>query len=115
VVEIRDAYEVLWRECLVAGATAGVFTAVDLRTARLALLELCTGAAHWFDPPGGLTPIGPAGRSAEPALGRPPARRARRWLNRLNVGGPNDEEVYEIVVNGSPGIQAEVEGSVVAP
>ena len=101
VIAVRDTYEDLWRDTLYKGSSASVFTVVDLRTTRLALLEMCTGVAHWFDPQGGLTPIGIAGQFADLALGCVRARRGRTWLSRMHVGGPTDEEIYELVLLGT--------------
>lgn len=49
----RDAYEAVWSDVLRDGVRAGEF--VDRGgLAGLALLEMCTGVAHWFRPRGRL-------------------------------------------------------------
>ncbi|MBO9524184.1 MAG: TetR family transcriptional regulator [Nocardioidaceae bacterium] len=55
VVKLRDAYEDLWNQVISAGVAEGVF--VDRgATARLALLQMTTGIAHWYNPRGALGP-----------------------------------------------------------
>jgi AcrR family transcriptional regulator len=49
----RDEYEALWARTLAAGVASGAFAdrgGVD----RLALLQMCTGVAHWYSPRGRL-------------------------------------------------------------
>lgn len=48
----RDTYEALWAEVLEAGTHRGAMVVPDLRVARLGLLTMCTGVAHWFRPEG---------------------------------------------------------------
>lgn len=45
---LRDEYEQLFAQVLERGARVGVFHAEDLTMARLALMEMGTGVAHWF-------------------------------------------------------------------
>lgn len=49
----RDAYEAIWEAELRAGVRTGEF-ADRGPLARLALLEMCTGVAHWYKPQGQL-------------------------------------------------------------
>ena len=55
VLQLRDEYEQLWRSVIEAGAGSGAFVVAHPSVARLGLLELCTGVAHWFSPGGPLT------------------------------------------------------------
>jgi len=48
----RDDYESLWARALVAGSENGSMLVPDQRVARLGLLTMCTGVAHWFRPEG---------------------------------------------------------------
>lgn len=45
---LRDEYEQLFAQVLQAGATQGVFSTVDLGITRLAMMEMGTGASHWY-------------------------------------------------------------------
>jgi AcrR family transcriptional regulator len=49
-VRLRDKYERLWKNTLEHGLRDGVFDVADARFGRLALLEMCTGVAHWYRP-----------------------------------------------------------------
>lgn len=48
VIELRDTYEMLWRNALADGLSDGTFSFGQVGVARLALLEMCTGVAHWY-------------------------------------------------------------------
>lgn len=48
----RDEYEAHWRAALAGGMARGVFRVDDGRLAAFALLEMCTGVAHWYRPDG---------------------------------------------------------------
>jgi AcrR family transcriptional regulator len=54
IVRLRDEYEALWRSVVHAGAVNGVFDVVDEAVMTTALIELCTGVAHWYRPGGRL-------------------------------------------------------------
>jgi AcrR family transcriptional regulator len=54
ILKRRDAYEALWVETLRAGIADGTF-ADRGPTARLALLQMTTGIAHWYKPRGSLS------------------------------------------------------------
>lgn len=54
IVTFRDDYEALWAKTIAAGRKAGQFTVVDVAVATKALLEMCTGVAHWYRPDGRL-------------------------------------------------------------
>jgi AcrR family transcriptional regulator len=54
VLARRDAYESLWTDALRAGSDAAMFDIAQPSLARLALLEMCNGVAHWFRPEGSL-------------------------------------------------------------
>ncbi|WP_264796446.1 TetR/AcrR family transcriptional regulator [Arthrobacter mangrovi] len=45
---LRDEYESLFAQVLERGARVGAFSTEDLTMARLALMEMGTGVAHWF-------------------------------------------------------------------
>ncbi|MFL4475107.1 TetR/AcrR family transcriptional regulator [Paeniglutamicibacter sp. MACA_103] len=46
--QLRDEYEALFAQVLERGARVGTFNTDDLTMARLALMEMGTGVAHWF-------------------------------------------------------------------
>lgn len=52
ILSMRDAYETLWKDVLLAGTEAGVFTIADHRLTRLALMAMCTGISEWYRPDG---------------------------------------------------------------
>lgn len=51
---LRDQYEALFAQVLKRGVQTGVFNTDDLSMARLALMEMGTGVAHWYRPEGRL-------------------------------------------------------------
>ncbi|WP_461636288.1 TetR/AcrR family transcriptional regulator [Glutamicibacter soli] len=53
---LRDEYEQLFTDALADGERAGLFHAPDAGMARLAIMEMGTGAAHWYRP-GGRLPL----------------------------------------------------------
>lgn len=56
VIELRDRYEALWRTTLTQGKSEGAFVFEDLTITSHALLEMCTGVVHWYQP-GGRLPV----------------------------------------------------------
>lgn len=52
ILAMRDSYENRWTGALTAGLDAGLFRLPDLRVARLGMLEMCNGVAHWYRPDG---------------------------------------------------------------
>ncbi|RNB79746.1 TetR/AcrR family transcriptional regulator [Brevibacillus fluminis] len=46
--DMRREYEEIWLEVLRQGKNEGVFTYEDVRLATYALMEMCTGVAHWY-------------------------------------------------------------------
>lgn len=55
VVALRDAYQAIWVRAVADGAAAGEFTVPDVPLATMALLQMCTGVAHWYRPAGRLS------------------------------------------------------------
>jgi AcrR family transcriptional regulator len=55
VIARRDVYEAIWRGVVVDGVGEGTFHVDDPRIATTALLQMCTGVAHWYAPTGPLT------------------------------------------------------------
>ncbi|MCW4466915.1 TetR/AcrR family transcriptional regulator [Glutamicibacter sp. MNS18] len=51
---LRDEYESMFARVLERGARVGDFTTEDLTMARLAIMEMGTGVAHWYRPDGRL-------------------------------------------------------------
>lgn len=52
VISLRDEYERLWRDAIVAGDADGTFHVPQPRLTTFALLEMCTGVSHWYSPSG---------------------------------------------------------------
>lgn len=57
VITLRDSYEKLWRDTIVAGDAEGLFHVPQPRLTTFALLEMCTGVSHWYSP-GGVYSVG---------------------------------------------------------
>ncbi|MFF2108570.1 TetR/AcrR family transcriptional regulator [Rhodococcus koreensis] len=55
LVALRDDYESMFSSVLERGVRTGAFHLTDVRLARLAMLEMCNGVAHWFRPHGRLS------------------------------------------------------------
>lgn len=85
IIELRDEYEALWRAVVHTGVSEGVFDVSDETVATTALIELCTGVAHWYRPDGRLTLEQLCYTHADLALAMARARRARRALRRGDV------------------------------
>lgn len=51
---LRDEYEALFAQVLERGQRVGAFKTQDLTMARLAIMEMGTGVAHWYRPDGRL-------------------------------------------------------------
>ena len=52
---LRDEYESMFAQVVERGIRVGDFSADDATMARLALMEMGTGVAHWYRPDGRLT------------------------------------------------------------
>ncbi len=55
LVAMRDEYEAMWQETIAEGVREGYFRVADVKMAVVAVLEMCTGVAHWYSPAGRLT------------------------------------------------------------
>lgn len=55
VIARRDVYEAIWRSVVADGVADGTFRVADPRIAAIAMLQMCTGVAHWYRPTGPLT------------------------------------------------------------
>lgn len=52
VITLRDSYEKLWRDTVESGHAEGAFHVCQPRLTTFALLEMCTGVSHWYQPGG---------------------------------------------------------------
>jgi len=52
ISKLRKEYELIWRYTLDRGRREGVFHFQDLKLTAFALLEMCTGVAHWYSSQG---------------------------------------------------------------
>lgn len=68
VIARRDDYETIWRGVVAEGVGEGTFQVDDPRVAAIALLQMCTGVAHWYRPTGPLTLTRLSRRYADLAL-----------------------------------------------
>jgi AcrR family transcriptional regulator len=73
-LRLRDSYQAVWDEVLIEGVKAKEFVPRG-RIGRLALLEMCTGVAHWYRPRGELGVVEVCDRFADMALALLGARR----------------------------------------
>ncbi len=86
VMELRDAYDAIWRRIVAKGVTESRFEVLDERVATLALLELCTGVSDWYRPSGRLGLDELCAIHTDLAFAVLRARRGRRPLRRSDLG-----------------------------
>jgi TetR/AcrR family transcriptional regulator, cholesterol catabolism regulator len=55
LVAVRDDYESMFTAILERGVRTAAFHLDDIRMARLAILEMCNGVSHWYQPRGALS------------------------------------------------------------
>ncbi|SDH00319.1 DNA-binding transcriptional regulator, AcrR family [Sinosporangium album] len=90
ILQQRDAYETVWSSILSAGVHDGTFK--DRGTvARLALLQMTTGVAHWYRPHGELKIPQLCERFAEMGLALMGASREGRALEACDVNLPDTQ------------------------
>jgi AcrR family transcriptional regulator len=53
-IQLRDEYEALWTDVLAEGLASGDFHMEEPSLVRLALMQMATGVAYWFNPAGEL-------------------------------------------------------------
>jgi len=77
IIVLRDAYEEFWQETVADGVRDGSFDVEHPRIVTRALLEMCTGVAHWYRPSGelGLDDLSRLYADRALALMRAPMRR----------------------------------------
>ncbi|MEU4160497.1 TetR/AcrR family transcriptional regulator [Actinoplanes sp. NPDC026670] len=102
ITGLRDTYEQFWKTAIADGVTAGEFRVREPGVARLALLEMCSGVARWFQPDGPLTLQELAARYAEMALGLLSADTTPPVLDPGTV-----DDVHRLVAELWPGHAAE--------
>ncbi|MET7328155.1 TetR/AcrR family transcriptional regulator [Nonomuraea sp. NPDC005650] len=96
ILRLRDAYEAVWADTLRAGVRDGVFQ--DRGTvARLALLQMATGIAHWYRPDGELGIPQLCERFADMALSLMGAQREGRLLRVQDLALPDPALLLERV------------------
>ena len=77
VIALRDDYESLWRDVLDRGVESDAFALEQPLLAGNALIEMCTGVAHWYRPDGELALDAVCALHVDWALGLVRARRGR--------------------------------------
>jgi AcrR family transcriptional regulator len=55
IVSLRDEYQAIWTDAIASGIRSGTIAVPDARVAAMALMQMCTGVAHWYSPRGRLT------------------------------------------------------------
>jgi AcrR family transcriptional regulator len=55
IVALRDEYQAIWADAITSGVQSGAFAVPDASIAAMALIQMCTGVAHWYSPRGRLT------------------------------------------------------------
>jgi AcrR family transcriptional regulator len=88
IVALRDRYQALWRQVLEGGVSAGRFDVADVPVTTIALIELCTGVAHWYRPSGRMQLVELCATHADLALGTARAHRGRRAVRRADLELP---------------------------
>ncbi|WP_199565013.1 TetR/AcrR family transcriptional regulator [Spongiactinospora rosea] len=96
VQRLRDAYEEVWAETLRAGVRAGVFEDRG-SVARLALIQMATGVAHWYRPGGELDIPQLCERFADMGLALMGANHDGRLLRVRDLALPAPEVLLERV------------------
>lgn len=56
IIAQRDDYEQYWTDAIAQGVEAGFFSVPDQSAARIALLDMCSGAARLYSPDGKYSP-----------------------------------------------------------
>jgi len=89
--KMRDEYESIWNDVLVEGVKTGVFEIEEIKFARFALLQMCTGVVHWYSPSGPAHIVEISLRFTNMALALVQAKRDGKLLTvtDLNLPGPN--------------------------
>ena len=95
ILALRDAYEHLWREVLLAGHESGVMDLLNAKLTSFALLEMCTGISHWYSPTGELTLDHVGDVFADAALGLVRATHDGRPARCGALGLPEPSQVYD--------------------
>jgi len=85
VLALRDDYEVLWRTVLADGMKRDAFGLEQPGLAASALIEMCTGVAHWFRPNGVLPLADVCTLHVDWALGLVRARRGRSTVRAADL------------------------------
>lgn len=96
VLRQRDAYEAVWESVLNDGVRDGVFEHRG-KVARLALLQMGTGVAHWYRPRGELAVPELCERFADMGLALMGASREGRPLRARDVNLPDTEPLLQRV------------------
>lgn len=102
VIDLRDEYEAHWNDVLSRGSADGVFTFANIRTTRLALLEMCNGVAAWFSPDGELDIAQVGEQFVDLALALVRAKRNGRALTVADLDLPTAEWFMSLVDNAVP-------------
>jgi AcrR family transcriptional regulator len=96
---LRDEISALWDETLAKGVAEKVFDIQDVKLARLALIEMCSGVSTWFSVTGPTTLEALAIDFADLALGMVRATRNGRPVRFADVPEPRIEQVARVVLN----------------
>ncbi|GII94631.1 TetR/AcrR family transcriptional regulator [Sinosporangium siamense] len=94
VQRLRDAYEAVWADTLRAGVRHGVFQDRG-NVARLALLQMATGVAHWYRADGALDIPQLCERFGDMALSLMGANHEGRLLKVQDLNMPDSELLLE--------------------
>jgi AcrR family transcriptional regulator len=97
VIALRDSYEGLLDEILLAGCEQGTFTLANRRLTRLAILESGNGLSRWYSPTGHCTLTEIADVFADLALAAVRAHRGEA-LTLSDVDLPSSDYFLEVVV-----------------
>lgn len=96
----RNEYEALWRKALELGSSAEVFDIAGAKLAGFALLQMCTGVAHWYSSEGPSSLRDVETSFADMALALVRARRDGRALRVADLELPDPVRFYPSEVYG---------------
>jgi len=98
VLALRDAHERQWADAIRDGVDQGVFEADDQQLVRFAMVQMCTGVAHWYTPDGRLSLAEIANRYGDLSLTLLNARMDGKPITSASLGLHNASVEIDLVM-----------------
>ena len=95
IMVLRDRYQAVWRDVVLRGAEADVFTVEDAGIATIALLGLCSQVSQWYSPDGALPLEQICAIHADLALGMVRAQRGTTPIRRAQIETRPPEDLLD--------------------